>query len=93
MPKSNPTPACDDILVLQEKVAALESWRTGTEPKSSTRTTVEAAGILTFLGLEQNQTFSQTYCLSWPRLPSPFPVSIPPCLNCSTVKVSTRQSF
>jgi hypothetical protein len=25
------TPPCDDIIVLKEKVAALESWRTSTE--------------------------------------------------------------
>ena len=26
-----PHPSCDDILVLKEKVAALEAWRTSTE--------------------------------------------------------------
>ena len=31
MPTSVHTPPCDDILVLKEKVAALESWRASTE--------------------------------------------------------------
>ena len=31
MPTSSHTPPCDDILVLKEKVAALESWRASTE--------------------------------------------------------------
>ena len=57
MPKSDPSPACDDILVLEEKVAALESWRTCNEPEASTRTTAEAAGTPTFRGLEQTQTY------------------------------------
>lgn len=31
MPKSDPTPLCDELIVLQEKVAALESWRLSAE--------------------------------------------------------------
>jgi hypothetical protein len=31
MPTSPYTPPCDEILVLKEKVAALESWRASTE--------------------------------------------------------------
>ena len=31
MPTTIHTPPCDDILVLKEKVAALESWRASTE--------------------------------------------------------------
>ena len=31
MPTSVHTPPCDEILVLKEKVAALESWRASTE--------------------------------------------------------------
>jgi hypothetical protein len=31
MPTSAYTPPCDEILVLKEKVAALESWRASTE--------------------------------------------------------------
>ena len=30
-PPSPHVPLCDDILILKEKVAALEGWRTGTE--------------------------------------------------------------
>ena len=30
MPNSHPIP-CDDILILKEKVASLEAWRTSTE--------------------------------------------------------------
>jgi hypothetical protein len=30
-PSSPHSPPCDDILILKEKVAALESWRTSTE--------------------------------------------------------------
>ncbi len=31
MPTSSYTPPCDEILVLKEKVTALESWRASTE--------------------------------------------------------------
>jgi hypothetical protein len=31
MPVSSHTPPCDDILILKEKVAALETWRTSTQ--------------------------------------------------------------